>query len=43
MTNMFKYIFIILAEDIRQKNSTWSWKSADSAKISSNFEKNISE
>ena len=42
MTNIVKDIFIFVTEDI-QKHSNWSWKSADTAKTSSNFEKKNSE
>ena len=37
-TNIFQDIFIIPIEDIT-KNNTWPWKSANTAKTSSNFEK----
>lgn len=41
-TNIFKDIFISPTQD-KQKNNTLSWKSAETAKTSSNFEKKNSE
>ena len=39
-TNIVKDILIFPTEDM-QKNNTWSWKSADTAKNSSNLEKEV--
>ena len=43
-TSIVKDIFIFSTKDVQKTpKKTWTWKSADTAKPSSNFEKKVSE